>query len=852
MIRTALKTVFAHKVRLALTAMSVVLGVAFVAGTFIFTDTIDKTFSELFEDVFAGQDVIVQATSEFEVGFGGPAPIDGSVLDTVLAAPGVEAAEGSVGGFAIIYDNDGEAIVPSGPPTLGGSWTEDARFAGNAELRAGSGPTQPDEVAVDAKTADTNDLEVGDVVKVQTQGEVGEYTITGIVGFGEADNLAGATFAAFELETAQRLFGLEGQYNAISVLAADGTSPDLLQATIAQSLPEGVEAVTAADEAAAQSEALSESLGFLRTALLVFALVAVFVATFIIQNTFQIIVSQRQRELALMRAVGATGSQVVWLVVLEALIVGVVASIIGIFGGLLISGGLTAGMAALGFDLPSTTAPLAARTIIVAMAVGIVVTVASAVIPALRASKIPPVAAMQDTDVTLRMSERTRLAIGFVAAGLGLVFLLAGLFISGFKFLIFNGLGAVGLGAGLIFIGISVLSSRIVQPAARFLGKPLPKLDELTGTLATENAARKPRRTATTASALMIGLALVAFFFVLGDSIKASSSAAIEQGLRADYVISSNGFSGFGTGLSEELESQPEIAAVTPLRFGFWDRDGSDEFLMSVDTTTVEDTIFLDVQEGSLEALGQGGVFVLDDIAAEEGWSVGDTIPMGFAASGLQQVQIVGTYSEANVVQSNFVVGQSFYEQNFAGFGTDTDFIVAVKAAEGAAPDQVRTVVESAAADYPQVTVRDQAEYRQSQEDQVNVLLVMFNALLVLAVLIAVFGITNTLALSVYERTREIGLLRAVGMSRRQVRRMIRWESVIVAVIGAVLGVIVGLGFGVVVTAALASEGINVLSVPVGQILGLVLFGAIAGLLAAIFPARKASRLNILEAIAHE
>jgi putative ABC transport system permease protein len=853
MIRTALKTVFAHKLRLALTALSVMIGVAFIAGTFIFTDTIDKTFSQLFEDVFEGQDVIVQGVSEFDVGFSGPPPIDESVLETVLAVPGVEAAEGSVGSLAVIYDKEGEGIVPTGPPTLGSSLTEDLRLAGNASIREGRPPEGPGEVAIDAATADNNDLFVGDVVQIQTPMEVGEFEIVSIIRFGESDNMAGATFAGFELETAQRLFDLEGKLSAISVVAEEGVSPDLLRNSIAAAIPADVEAVTAADEAADQSDALSESLGFLQTALLIFALVAVFVASFIIQNTFRIIVRQRQKELALMRAVGATGSQVVWMVVIEAVIVGIVASIVGIAFGFVIAQGLTSVMAAIGFDMPSTSAPLATRTIVVGVAVGLGVTVAAAVLPAIRASRIPPVAALQDVDVRLRMSDRKRTIYGSIVLAAGLALILNGLFGDILDLGPLNELTAVGVGALLVFLAVSMLSSLVVKPLARFLGWPLPRFDNLTGTLAVENSVRKPRRTATTASALMIGLALVAFFFILGDSIKASAGAAIEEGLRADYVVNVDGFSGgFSPSLGESLSEAPEIEAVTALRFGFWDRDGSDEFLMGIDTATVDQTIFLGVTQGSIEALGRGGVMVEEGIFEDEGWVVGETIPMGFATTGLQQVEVVGTYTEAGVVQANFLVSLDFYKANFEGYGTDVDFVLAIKAAAGVPLETSRAVVDTAAEDFANVTVRDQAEYRKSQEDQVNQLLIMFNALLILAVIIAVFGIANTLALSIFERTREIGLLRAVGMSRGQIRRMIRWEAMIVAIIGAILGIVVGLFFGIVVTAALSSQGIDVLSIPAVQIIGLVIFGAVAGLMAAILPARRAAKLNILEAIAYE
>ena len=481
------------------------------------------------------------------------------------------------------------------------------------------------------------------------------------------------------------------------------------------------------------------------------------------------------------------------------------------------------------------------------------VTLVAAILPAIRAARIPPVAALQDVDVRLRMSDRRRTIFGSILLVVGVGLIVAGLFGDVIDLGPLNELTAVGIGALVVFLAVSMLSSLVVPSLARFLGWPLPKIDNLTGTLAIANAVRKPRRTATTASALMIGLALVAFFFILGDSIKASVSGSIEEGLRADYVISVDGFAGgFSPSLAEELKAQEEVETTTSLRIGFWDRSGSDEFLTAVEAQTVDQTIFLDVQAGSVAALVDGGVLVHEDVASDEGWVVGGSIPMGFASTGLQEVEIVGIYGEQNIVQSNFLVGLEFYEANFTGFGSDTDFVVAVAGAEGVDPAATRAVVEAAAAPYGNVTVRDQAEYRESQEAQIDTLLVLFNALLILAVIIALFGITNTLSLSIYERTREIGLLRAVGMTRPQTRRMIRWESIMVAVIGAILGIVVGLFFGIVVTAALKPQGINVLSIPALQIFGLVIFGVVAGLLAAIIPARRAANLNVLEAIAYE
>ncbi len=851
MLKTTLKGIMGHKLRLVSTALSVMIGVGFIAGTYIFTDTINHTFTDLFDNVYAGQDVIVQSHTDFTSGYQGPPPFDEQVLETVRAVPGVAVAGGNVDGFAVIYDKNGDAIVPTGPPTLGGSWPDDPRLAGNAELRAGRGPETAGEVAIDAATASKHDLQVGDEVTIQTSGGVGQFQLVGIVGFGESDNVAGATYSAFTEAEAQTLFGLEGKLSSITVVGDDGVDSTVLRDRIAKVLPQGIDAITATDQAADASSQLQESLGFLRTALLVFALVAIFVASFIIQNTFRIIVRQRQKELALLRAVGATGSQVVWMVVIEALLVALIASVVGIGFGFLVAGGLTSIMNGIGFDMPSSTAPLAVRTIIISLVVGILVTVGAAVLPAIRAARIPPVAALRDTDVRLRMSPRKRIMAGLVSLVVGAV--LIGFGLAGKEFGPLNELALVGIGSLIVFLAVSMLSSTVVKPIASAMGLPLKKMDRVTGTLAVDNSIRKPRRTATTASALMIGLALVAFFFVLGDSIKASTGAAIERGLRADYVLSVDGFAGgFSPDLGATLRDNPDFAAVTNLRMGFWDWNGTEEMLMGIDATSADQTIFLDVQQGSLADLAAGGVFVYEGIASDQGWTVGDRVPMGFNATGLQEVPISGIYGEQNVVQAPFLIGLDFYEQNFAGYGSDTDFVLAVKTAAGVSQDTARQALDAAVADYPNVTVRDQAEYRRSQEDQVNTFLVMFNALLALAVIIALIGITNTLVLSIFERTREIGLLRAVGMTRWQVRRMVLWESIIVAIIGALLGIAVGLVFGAAVTSALGDQGITELSVPIAQIVGLVVFGALVGVVASIAPARKAAKLNVLEAISYE
>ncbi len=852
MVKTTLKNILAHKLRLAMTALAIIVGVGFVAGTFIFTDTIDKTFNTLFEDSFAGIDVLVQSETEFAPGFAAPPPFDEELLSTVQGVPGVAVAEGSVFGYAQLIDKNGEAITPTGPPTLGGSWNVDERLWGNIELRAGRGPEVAGEVTVDARTAKDNDLNVGDVIDVLVP--IGRETVevVGIVGFGETDNLAGATFTGFELREAQRVLDRVGMFDSISVKAADGLSARDLSDRIAGVLPDGFESVVAADEAAEQAETLSDSLGFLQTVLLAFALVAVLVASFIIFNTFRIIVGQRVREFGLLRAVGASTAQVVRMVVLESFIVGVIASLLGLGFGWVVSQGLTAMMSAVGFDLPSTATSMASRTIIVGMAVGVIVTMASALYPAIKASRIPPIAAIQEIEFEDAGSLRRLAITGGITTAVGVALILNGLFGDVIDLGPINELTAVLAGGLVVFVGVAILSVLFIKPLARVLAQPVVLLGKITGRLARDNSVRRPRRTAATASALMIGLALVGFFFVLGDSIKASASAAIEESLRADFVITTDGFTGgIPTNLAEDIAAADEVEVATPLRLGFWDRDGSDDFLLGVDPLTIERTVEIDVQQGSLQALAGGGVFVYEDTAKDKDWMLGDRIPMGFAATGLQQVEIVGIYAERDVLPNSaaYLVGLEFYEENFTEV---LDFAIGVKLAGGVSIEAGRAAVDAVAVDYPNVNVEDQAEFRKSQEEQVDVLLNVFTMLLVLAVIIALMGITNTLVLSVYERTREIGLLRAVGLSRWQTRRMVLWESIIVAIIGGVLGIIVGVFFGIVVVTALGSLGITEMSIPTGQLLTLLIAANVVGVIAAIFPARRAARLNVLEAIGYE
>lgn len=849
MIRAALKSVFAHKLRFFLTGMAIVLGVGFVAGTFVFTDSINRTFDNLFEDAFAGIDVIVQSETEFDVGFTGPPPFDEAVLEEVSAVDGVAAAEGSVTGFAMLIDKQGEAIRPTGPPTLGGSWSETPELLGNVVLRSGRAPEAPGEITVDAATAKANDLVVGDVVDVILPIPTEQFEIVGVVGFGDNDNLAGATFTAFTLEEAQRVLDVPGKFHAINIVAEEGASADLVRNNIDAALPSDFQVITAADEAADQAAELQDALSFLGTVLLVFALISVFVGAFIIFNTFSIVVAQRVRELGLLRAVGATSGQVIRMVVLEGLVMAVVASVLGVFFGVVISNLLYTLMRAGGFDIPSSPARIQVSTVVIALLVGMVVTTVSSLIPAVRGSRIPPVAAMQEVSLGARRPLWQRGVTGAAVTVTGIILILIGLFTE-FEPGPFSSLIIVGIGALVVFIGVATFSVVFIKPFAEWLAWPVLKLGKVSGRLARDNAVRRPRRAASTAAALMIGLALVGFFYILGESIKATTASAIEEGFKADFIVQSDGFIPvIEPTFADELAEDPDVAAVTSFRINFWDKDGTEEFLVGFDSATLPDTVDIDVIEGDPTALAGGGVFVFDDAASDRDLVVGDTIQMGFNATGLQEVEVIGIFGDTGVVSSSYLVGMEFYEDNFVD---KIESVVAIKLADGVSAEEGRALIDAAAADIPAADVQDGIEFRESQEEQIAGLLALFQGLLFLAVIIALLGIINTLILSIYERTREIGLLRAVGMSRWQVRRMVLWESIIVAVIGGVLGMGVGTFFGIVVVSALDSVGITELAIPTGQLISLLIVAAIAGILASIFPARKAAKLNVLEAIAYE
>jgi putative ABC transport system permease protein len=838
MFRTALNGLKANKLRFTLTALSVVLGVAFVAGSFVFTDTINARFENLFNDVYAGVDATVrpdQGAFGAEDGY-----LDETLLDEVSNVDGVETAAGSVAGFAQLIGADGVPIGGQGPPTLGFSWRAEPRL-NLLHIKDSNGrpPERAGEIAIDIATAEAHDLAVGDEVEVQTINGSDSFMIVGLANFGDEDNLAGATITAFEPREAQRLFDMEGRLSTIDVIAEDGITQEQMVDALAAAAPDTAEVVTGAQQTQEEIDNFTEGLGFLNTALLAFAGVAVFVGAFVIQNTFRITVAQRVRELALLRAVGATSSQVTRMVLVEAAVLGIVASALGVVAGVGVAQLIKGGMDLLGAGVPDGPLTIEPRTVIVAMTVGIIVTMVSALIPARRAASIPPVAAMSEAEArTPRKSLRVRAITGASIAIVGSGLMTGGLLLE-------NGasLALVSMGAIALFMGASTLAPLVAVPAARVISAPIRGI---TGKLARENTARQPRRTASTASALMIGVALVAFVSIFAASIKASVSDNIDGSFPADLSFTSaNLTTGVSPAAVEALKDVDEFDAVSAVHAGTFTIDGQELNVAGVDPDTISSVY--DAGASTEMTTLDHGMMVASSVLAENGWDVGDVVTVDYEATGEVATEIVGTFEDQ--IFANYMISDDVFVDNI---GDDQITIAFVGLADDVTLEDGKSVAEATMAQFPNVLVDTKAEYIADAETQVDQMVALFSGLLGLALVIALLGIANTLALSIVERTREIGLLRAVGMARRQVRSMIRWEAIVIALFGALLGVVVGtvIGFGVV--SSLADDGLGSFALPGGQLIIWLMAAAIAGVLASIGPARKASRLNVLRAISYE
>ena len=833
-----IKGLLAHKLRLALTALAIVLGVTFISGTFVLTDTLNNTFTVLFGNIY--QKIDFQVRGVAQLGSGANAvrnELPESLLATVRGVPGVQAAQGEVGGYAQFVAQDGKAIQTSGAPTLGVSFDPDQQIS-SLHLVAGGPPVTADDVVMDAGTAQKYGFTVGQRVRILFAGPPRTFTITGIAQFGSANNLAGATLAAFTLPTAQAVLQEVGQLDDINVVAAPGASKPAVQRDIASALPPGVEVVTGQTVVNEQTSSVSQALSFFSTALLVFAFISLFVGGFTIFNTFSIIVGQRTRELALLRIVGASRRQVFRSVLAEAAIVGLVSSAIGLGLGVLAALGLEALLRGFGITLPTGSLVFEPRTVLVGLAVGVGVTVVAAVGPARNAVRIPPVAALDDRQSGGGVSMRRRFVWGTAVALVGVVMLAIGL--------AKPAIALVGVGAVGIFVGVAMLSPAIARPLSSVIGRPLARVLGEPGKLGRENSMRSPRRTAQTASALMVGLALVAAMSVFGASVSKSATSSVDQAISADLIVSTTSGSGqLSQSVPATASAVPGVTAATTVYRSQFDVQNSLATLTAVSTQHLADTLILRMTAGSPAALAQGELLIDSTTAKSKNLSVGDTVPVKFAETGSSTLRIGGIY-EANALIGSYLVSAPFFLSRFSNPSLGA---LLLRTNGSAAVD---TAVTHALAPFPNLQVQTRAQFEQAQVASVNQILGLVYALLALAVLIALIGIVNTLMLSVFERTREIGLLRAVGMKRRQVRTMIRSEAVILAIFGAIIGIVIGTAMGIALVSSLKQQGITDTVVPASRLVEFLVLAALLGLIAASWPARRAAKLDVLAAIAAE
>ncbi|MCK9898169.1 ABC transporter permease [Frankia sp. AgB32] len=839
MLRATLKSLLARKIRLALSMLAVVVGVSFVTGTLVLTDTLNRTFDTLFTNVNKNVSVDVRAVNQIDpTSDAGRPPLPATIVASVARVAGVRAAVGTVTGQAVLLDPTTGKAPKSGAPGIGQNWTGGQPTA-SEQIIQGHAPG-PGEIVVDQATVRKLHLTLGSKVSVQTKAPPVAYTLAGTFEVPGQDGFGGASVTAFDTATAQRLLLAPNQFSAVHVAAADGLGQQELRARVAAALPAGVEAITGQQLADESASSVQQAIGGFSVFLLVFAAISVFVGAFIIFNTFTMLVAQRVRELALLRAIGASRRQVQMSLQVEAAVVGTAGATAGLVVGAGLAVLLRAAVGAFGVDLPDSSLVFAPRTIIVAYAVGIVITSIAAYVPARKAASVPPVAAMRETFVLPARSLRLRAIAGCVLAALGVLLLVVGTASAGK-----TGAIAVGAGAAGIFLGVATLSPQLSSPVIRVLGVPFISVFGTTGRLGRENAMRNPRRTASTASALMIGLALVSAFSILGQSIKESVSATVKNSLGADFYLTAQGFgTGFSGQVVRDLAGQPGIDVATGLRGGAAKVNDHTIALLAGDPAGLPRVLAIKKVDGDVNALGDGTILAESTTAENEHLTVGQKVRVAFA-DGTEDLTLAGTYKKSQVAGSWIISTGQFARHNH----DDLDQFVLIKRAEGADPAAVRAEIDKVVKPFGTVEVRDQSEFVAQQEKQVDKLLSFVYVLLALAVIIALFGIVNTLALSVIERTREIGLLRAVGMSRGQMGAMVVMESTIISVFGAVLGVAVGSVFGWALTKALASQGINTFAYPSSTIAMVIIVGVLLGILAAVFPARRAARMDVLRAI---
>jgi putative ABC transport system permease protein len=845
MLRVTFKSLLSRKFRLLLTSISIVLGVSFVSGAFVLTDSLNKRFESLFASVSANTNVEVRGTkiaSDLDADTGEDRhKLPESLLADIRGVDGVDAASGSVSGQAVLVGKDGDAVASVGPPQIGASY--DDTPLSSFKLSKGEAPATADEIVMTVGTAKKGKVGVGDTVTVLTSAGPDTFTISGLMVYRNGDEqLGGETYIAFQTERAQELFDAPGQYNTIDVKADKGVSDAQLKSRIQEVVGSEGEVLTNAELNAETTSDIGDALGFFKTFLLVFAGVALFVGAFIIANTFSILVAQRTRELALLRAMGASRRQITRSVLIEAVAVGLASSIVGLFGGVGLSYGLQALFKAIGSGFPDGATIISVRTVIVALLVGVGVTAAAALFPARKAAKVAPVAALREAATPDRPLRR-QVIIGVVLAVAGGAAMFAGLTSAP--------IAVLGLGVVLVFLGVALLSPVLSRPVVAFLGLPFRR--RIPGRLGRDNAGRNPRRTAATAAALMIGLALVGAIGTLGASVKSSITDLINNTTNVDFVIQSKVQNGPVAGVPEDavtaIQSVSGIKAAGTLRFDNAKINGSSgrTDITASNADILSTVLVLTARQGDVKSVSSGDVLVDETYAKDHSVKLGSQLAMEYESGKTSTLTVTGVFKDYELAGT--VIVDEAEAQNFANTKAE---VVLVKLAAGVKLSKVHSELNAAVKPFPAIQVQDRTEFTNDQTSQIDQVVNVFQGFLVLAIIIAAIGIVNTLALSVLERTRELGLLRAIGMHRRQVKRMVRVESVIIAVFGALLGIVVGVGFGIALQQALKDQGIQKLGIPWMQLVIYVVIAMFIGVVAAVLPARRAARLNVLDAIKSE
>lgn len=851
-LRLTVRGVLARKFRVLLTAFAIILGVAFVSGAFMLTDSVKGAINGLFAELQGEVDLEVRS----KIAFGDEAtaqrdPVPDSLVAGIKSVSGVDTVEINILRQATIIKKNGKPLQTSGP-SFGIAWygTEglDGRLVLEGREARGAG-----EVAIDKKSSERAGYVIGETVPIVGPNGSGDFTLVGLTGTKSTEGGGGASVSAFDPATANSFLGTNGLVDSLLIGLAEGVDQGdaltAVSAAIAAS-PSGdaYEVITGDQSAKETAGAINDIIDIFGKVLLGFAAISLFVSAFLIFNTFAIIVSQRLRELALLRAIGADIRQIRMMILGESGIIGLLATALGIAGGVLVSKGITALFNATGAAFPSASTVISARTIAVSLFVGLGVTLVAAFVPAARAGRIPPVAAMRPEVGFSSLQRNKRLVLAGATLGIGVILFVVGLFAQP------GGTAGTLLGAAvgaiLIFLGVASLSQSVAAPVSRIVSNLLPipgrSMNRKTpGRIASRNAQRQPRRTASTASALMIGLALVSTIAVVAASVQASLRKALGTSITADFYVTNQGFQGLPSAFADKLAVLPELSAVSPFRATNAEVAGESKSIGAVDPSMGQ-LVDADIQSGDFASIARGAVLLHKDPARDLGVSVGDTIEMTWQNGKMSTLTVGAIYADSSIV-GNWLV--SLDTLTAASTAPPLDFFIGAKIAEGVDPDAARAAVERVAEEFPSAEVQDRVEFQKSQEDQLNQLLFIVYSLLVFAIAIAVLGIANTMALSVFERTREFGLLRAVGMTRRQLKRSVRWEAIIVSVFGATLGVVVGVPLGIAVSVALPETFVNTVQIPFGTIVTILVASIIVGIIAAIGPARRAAKLDILHAI---